>query len=81
MRFWRRAMIPEMTDEEWTSWFESADGTLACPTTGCGRVSTALWDGMNETLRWSRCGHKAFFPESPPLWPPPESHRTQAPAG
>lgn len=71
--------IPGMTDEEWAAWFAAADGSVACPVEGCGLVSAARWDGVNETLAWSGCGHRAFFPETPLLWPPPESHVRRMP--
>lgn len=75
----RQRMIPELTDEDWQAWFDSADGSTACPVDGCGIVSVAYWDGINEVLKWTQCKHRAFFPESPLLWPPPESHVRREP--
>lgn len=74
-------MVPEMTGEEWTAWIGAPDGSVPCPAGGCGLVSAARWDGVNETLEWPGCGHRAFFPEVPPVWPPPESHRSTAGEG
>jgi hypothetical protein len=70
----RQKRVPELTDEDWRIWFDSPDGSMACPADGCGRVSAAYWDGVNEVLKWAGCKHRAFVPESPLLWPPPESH-------
>ena len=73
----RQEWVPELTDEDWQAWFDSPDGSMACPADGCGLVSVAYWDGVNEVLKWTRCKHRAFFPESPLLWPPPSSHVRQ----
>lgn len=66
--------VPELTDEDWQSWFDSPEGLLACPVDGCGLASAAYWNGTDEVLKWTRCKHRAFVPESPLLWPPPASH-------
>lgn len=70
----RQEWVPELTDDDWQAWFDSPDGSMACPVDGCGLVSAAYWDGINEVLKWTRCKHRAFVPESPLLWPPPDSH-------
>jgi hypothetical protein len=70
----RQRLVPELLEEEWEEWINQPDGQLTCPVDGCGLTSTAYWDGVNEVLRWTRCKHRAFFPESPAPWPPPETH-------
>jgi hypothetical protein len=70
----RQEWVPELTAGDWQAWFDSPDGSIPCPANGCGIVSAAYWDGINEVLKWTRCKHRAFVPESPRLWPPPESH-------
>jgi hypothetical protein len=67
-------MIPELLIQEWEAWTADPAAQLPCPAKGCGRTSAAYWDGVNETLRWTGCGHRAFFPEQPAPWPPPETH-------
>jgi hypothetical protein len=74
-------LVPELTDDEWQSWFDAPDSSLACPVEGCGRTSAAYWDGVNETLTVTGCGHTVFFPEDPLSWPPPESHVRREQAG
>lgn len=70
----RQQWVPELTDEDWQAWFDSPEGSLACPVDGCGQTSAAYWNGVDEVLKWTGCGHRAFVPESPLLWPPPASH-------
>lgn len=70
----RQRNVPELLEEEWESWISDPDARVKCPVDGCGRISEAYWDGINEVLRWPQCGHRAFFPEYPTPWPPPETH-------
>lgn len=70
----RQRLVPELTEEEWEGWINHPNGQMICPVDSCGQESTAYWDGVNEVLRWPQCKHRAFFPEDPTPWPPPETH-------
>jgi len=76
----RSQLVPELYGVEWELWINEPNGLLICPTQGCGQLSRAHWDGVNEVIQWARCKHRAFIPEHVGAWPPPETHVLRDPA-
>lgn len=70
----RQRTVPELTAAEWAAWFADPDGVLTCPVEGCGRASAAYWNGVDETVTVTGCGHRCFIPEGAIAWPPPDTH-------
>ncbi|WP_327385096.1 hypothetical protein [Streptomyces sp. NBC_01207] len=76
----KQRSVPELTDGEWQTWFRAPDGVMPCPVKWCGEESAAYWNGRDEVVSWDGCGHRAFVPESPSPWPPPDSHVRRSPS-
>ncbi|MFE2934956.1 hypothetical protein [Streptomyces sp. NPDC059278] len=67
-------MVPELLEGEWEAWVGDPEARLECPTRRCGKVSPAFWNGIDETLTFTGCSHRAFIPECAITWPPPPTH-------
>lgn len=62
-------MIPELTGADWIAYCRDPLA-FACVVTGCGRVSPTRINVAGESVVWSGCGHRAFWPEEgPTAWP------------
>jgi hypothetical protein len=68
----RQRTVPELFVHEWEAWIADPLARLTCPVKGCGQTAQAYWNGVDETLTVTGCGHNVFVPEDAITWPPPE---------
>jgi hypothetical protein len=62
-------LYPEMTSADWDAYCRDPHG-LPCLVSGCGRPSRTELNPHGETVVWTGCGHRAYWPEEGPTkWP------------